>query len=167
MFIHNNKENNKEYYNDKYDNEEYDDDHDEPEEEYISDGELIILEGLANHAYKSYAKHMEAVEEYEAALEKRRRYDERHAIDTGRPEESTSSSDTPRTDAYEESPDSFLEALRVYDEEGYDVDGFNSQGYDRENFNRAGFNRYDGYDRGGYNIYGDSRGSDLTRFPKF
>lgn len=166
MFIHNDKENNKEYDNDEYDNEEYDDDYDEAEEEYISDGELVILEDLANHAYKSYAKHMEAVEEYEAALEKRRRYDERHAADTGRPAESSPSSNISRTDAYEESPDPFLEALRVYDEDGYDVDGFNSQGYDRENFNRAGFNRYDGYDRGGYNIYGDSRGSDLTRFPK-
>ena len=166
-----NKEfNNKEFNNEELNKEAFiNDDNigvEEEEEEYISDGELIILEGLANHAYKSYAKHMEAVEEYETALEKRRLYDERHAADNEHSKESYSSSNSPKADVYEETPDPFLEALRVYDDEGYNIDGFNSQGYDRENFNRAGFNRYDGYDRGGYNINGDSRGSGLSRFPK-
>lgn len=182
MFIHNIQNHNKEnenngyenieydhenngYENDEYDNEEHNNDMEE-EEEYISDGELIILEGLANHAYKSYTKHMAAVEEYEAALEKRRLYDERHAVDNERSKETYSSSNSPKADVDEVAPDPFLEALRVYDDEGYNIDGFNSQGYDRENFNRAGFNRYDGYDRGGYNINGDSRGSGLSRFPK-
>ncbi len=69
-------------------------------------------------------------------------------------------------DTFNVKPDPFLTALQVYDAEGYDVDGFDSQGFDREGYNRAGFNRYTGYDRGGYDIHGNSRGSNLTRFPK-
>ena len=166
MFIINNQNNNNEYEKDEYSKEEHSNAGEEADDEYISDGELIILEGLASHAYTSYAKHMEAVEEYEAALEKRRLYDERHKAEGGHVKETCSSSNTAKLNDYEEAPDPFLEALRVYDDDGYDADGFNSQGYDRDNYNRAGFNRYDGYNRGGYNINGDSRGSGLTRFPK-
>lgn len=133
--------------------------------EDISDGELFELESATHIAYRDYSKHEAAVEAYEKALAQRRRYEEKQASSRDSDTYRHSSSDR-QAAPFGNEPDPLLTALQVYDSEGYDVDGFNSQGFDREDYNRAGFNRYTGYDRGGYDIHGNSRGSDLTRFPK-
>ena len=134
--------------------------------EDISDEELFELESATRIQFRDYSKHEAAVEAYEKALAQRRRYEEKQ---TAQKDSDTyelhSSSDKP-ADSFAYEPDPLLTALQVYDSEGYDVDGFNSQGFDREDYSRAGFNRHTGYDRGGYDIHGNSRGSDLTRFPK-
>lgn len=134
------------------------------DEDYVSDGELVVLENLTKIPWRDYESYLKAVDDYETALEKRKRFEEKYA-----PKQAPSSSSHYNRNLPTETPDTFdplLAALQVYDEEGYDVDGFNSQGYDRDGFNRAGFNRYDGYDRGGYDIHGNSRLSGLSRFPK-
>ena len=133
--------------------------------EDISDGELFELESATRIAYRDYSKHIAAVEAYEQALAKRRRYEEYCAAK----KVANSDNNSPRkgrTNSHTNQSDPFLVALQVDDNEGYDADGFDSQGYDREGYNRAGFNRYTGYNRGGYDIHGNSRGSDLTSFPK-
>ncbi len=134
--------------------------------EDISDGELFALESETRIPYRDYSKHLAAVEAYEQGLAKRKHYEEYQAVQKSFNECTSNDSNNHRTNICANKPDPFITALQVYDEEGYDVDGFDSQGYDREGYNRAGFNRYTGYDRGGYDIHGNSRGSDLTRFPK-
>lgn len=133
------------------------------DEDYVSDGELVVLENLTKIPWRDYESYLNAVADYETALEKRKRFEEKYA-----PKQVHSSSYYNQTLPLEtqDTFDPLLAALQVYDDEGYDVDGFNSQGYDRDGFNRAGFNRYDGYDRGGYDIHGNSRLSGLSRFPK-
>lgn len=134
--------------------------------EDISDGELFALESETRIPYNDYSKHLAAIEAYEQGLAKRQRYEEYQATQKA-------GIVCKKTDFYNNSkdtcdiePEPFFASLQVYDSEGYDVDGFNSQGFDREDYNRAGFNRYTGYDRGGYDIHGNSKGSNLTRFPK-
>lgn len=130
----------------------------------ISDGELFELESATRIAYRDYSKHIAAVEAYEQALAQRKRYEEYCAAN--RVVNDNDSTPKGRTDSYTNQSAPLLMTLQVYDNDGYDADGFDSQGYDREGYNRAGFNRYTSYDRGGYDIHGNSRGSDLTRFPK-
>ncbi len=134
--------------------------------EDISDGELFALESETRIPYRDYSKHLAAVEAYEQGLAKRKRYEEYQTAQKASVSHKETSSYNNSENSFNMEPDPLLTALQTYDAEGYDVDGFDTQGYDREGYNRAGFNRYTGYDRGGYDIHGNSRGSDLTRFPK-
>lgn len=132
--------------------------------ENISDGELFELESATRIPYRDYSKHIAALEAYEQGLAKRRRYEEYQA--SQKADNHTESFKHYQVDNCNNEFDPLLTAIQVYDKDEYDVDGFDSQGYDREDYNRAGFNHYTGFDRGGYDIHGNSRGGDLTRFPK-